>query len=59
MIHCYGCNLHHMCIIEYLKIIRRLEKEQKNLDFLLEKMLESEVDLVQVDTYNSCLSKAM
>jgi len=34
--------------VEYLKIIRRLEKEQKNYDFLTEKMLESERDLVQV-----------
>ena len=35
-------------IVEYLKTIRRLEKEQKNYDFLAEKMLESERDLVQV-----------
>ena len=34
--------------VEYLKTIRRLEKEQKNYDFLAEKMLESERDLVQV-----------
>lgn len=35
-------------IVEYLKTIRRLEKEQKNFDFLAEKMRESERDLVQV-----------
>ena len=34
--------------VEYLKTIRRLEKEQKNFDFLAEKMRESERDLVQV-----------
>jgi hypothetical protein len=45
---CIDASLTISLHVEYLKIIRRLEKEQKNYDFLAEKMLESERDLVQV-----------
>jgi len=33
---------------EYFRIIRRLEKEKRNEEFLVEKMVDSETDLVQV-----------
>ena len=33
---------------EYLKLARRLEKELRNEEFLVQKMIETDSDLVQV-----------
>ena len=33
---------------EYYKLIRRYEKEKRNEEFLIEKLIETESDLVQV-----------